>query len=432
MAVSEQLAIDFAPDVSPQNPSMDELPDGWRVARLDQVCEINPSRKGRTKYPDDLPVTFVSMSAVDEGAGTIAAPDVRPFSEVKKGYTWFVENDVLFAKISPCMQNGKAAVARGLSNGVGFGSTEFHVLRPGPDVLPEWVHLFIRQPSFRAAAARHFTGSVGQQRVPDSVVGAQVIPVPPLPEQRRIVTRIEELSAKIERARGLRREAAEETTAAAERAKADSIDALEWDELPLSDLLREKPQNGLSKRPSDSPPGMPILRISAATSRNDAIIDERDYKYLDLDQRDVLSYKVEPGDLLACRFNGNLRFAGKFALYQGYLNESCVYPDKLIRFRVNTNKAQPEYVRFAMNSPRRRTVIESFCATIAGNIGISAGNLKTVAIPVPPIAEQKRIVIYLDQVQAKVDALKRLQAESAIELDALLPVVLARAFRGES
>ena len=82
MAASEQLAIDFAPDVSPQNPNTDELPDGWRVARLDQVCEINPSRKGRTNYPDDLPVTFVSMSAVDEDAGTIAVPEVRPFSEV--------------------------------------------------------------------------------------------------------------------------------------------------------------------------------------------------------------------------------------------------------------------------------------------------------------------------------------------------------------
>ncbi len=238
MAVSEQLAIDFAPDVSPQNPSTDELPDGWKVARLDQVCEINPSRKGRTNYPDDLPVTFVSMSAVDEGVGIIAAPDVRPFSEVKKGYTWFVENDVLFAKITPCMQNGKAAVARGLSNGVGFGSTEFHVLRSGPDVLPEWVHLFIRQPSFRAAAARHFTGSVGQQRVPESVVGAQLIPVPPLPEQHRIVARIEELAAKIERARGLRREAMQEIRAiiqaAIERIWSDTTT---WKSRPLGELV---------------------------------------------------------------------------------------------------------------------------------------------------------------------------------------------------
>jgi len=208
MAAREQLSLGLAPDAPERYVDSGDVPDGWRLLRLDQVCEINPSRKGRTNYPDDLPVTFISMSAVDEETGTVAAPDVRPFGAVKKGYTWFVENDVLFAKITPCMQNGKAAIARGLSNGVGFGSTEFHVLRPGPDVLSEWIHLFVRQPSFRSAAAQHFTGSVGQQRVPESFIATYVVPVPPLPEQRRIVARIEELAARIEQARGLRREAA--------------------------------------------------------------------------------------------------------------------------------------------------------------------------------------------------------------------------------
>jgi type I restriction enzyme S subunit len=153
------------------------------------------------------------MTAVDETTGTLALPQIKPFGTVKKGYTWFVENDVLFAKITPCMQNGKTAIARNLRNGVGFGSTEFHVLRPGADVLPEWVHLFIRRPAFRAEAAQHFTGSVGQQRVPESFLSTYLLPIPPLAEQRRIVARMEELTTRIEHIRELQRQAKREIDA---------------------------------------------------------------------------------------------------------------------------------------------------------------------------------------------------------------------------
>jgi type I restriction enzyme S subunit len=154
-------------------------------------------------------------------------------------------------------------------------------------------------------------------------------------------------------------------------------------------------------------------------------------KWLQVDQKVAERYGLEPGDLLACRFNGNLKYVGRFALFRGYLGEQRLYPDKLIRFRIDKNKVLPEYVRFAMNSPERRVVIEAFCTTTAGNIGISAGNLKTVLVPIPPLAEQRHIVAYLDNLQMKVDALKRLQAETATELEALLPSVLDRAFKGE-
>jgi len=350
MAVSEQLAIDFAPDVSPQNPSTDELPDGWKVARLDQVCEINPSRKGRTNYPDDLPVTFVSMSAVDEGVGIIAAPDVRPFSEVKKGYTWFVENDVLFAKITPCMQNGKAAVARGLSNGVGFGSTEFHVLRSGPDVLPEWVHLFIRQPSFRAAAARHFTGSVGQQRVPESVVGAQLIPVPPLPEQHRIVARIEELAAKIERARGLRRKAVEETALAvpvAARTLIADIDA------PVTELRvwLDQRRDGIQTGPFGAQlgtgdfveTGVPVLTIGNVQYSG---LKLDSLKYVSEGKAQQLArFMVKAGDILFARM--------------GTVGRCCVVPQEadgwlinyhIIRVALDTSRIDPRFIHWTIQA----------------------------------------------------------------------------------
>lgn len=101
-------------------------PKGWEVVDLESVCEINP-RMTNTNG-DDFDVTFVPMSAVDDVEGGIVSPEIRKYSEVRKGYTYFKNGDVLFAKITPCMENGKAAVARNLTNDTGFGSTEFHVI----------------------------------------------------------------------------------------------------------------------------------------------------------------------------------------------------------------------------------------------------------------------------------------------------------------
>lgn len=163
------------------------LPETWAEVRLTDVCELNPRLLAEDRPSDDLPVTFVPMSAVNESAGVIDKPEERTFGEVAKGYTSFRERDVLFAKVTPCMENGKAAVAGQLVNGLGFGSTEFHVLRPTPAVLPEFVFSFIRQQAFRDRAASAFVGTGGLQRVPPDFLARVKIPLPTLPEQQRIV-----------------------------------------------------------------------------------------------------------------------------------------------------------------------------------------------------------------------------------------------------
>ena len=155
--------------------------------KLAEVCEINPRLpKGHT-LTDDTEISFVPMAAVDEISGAIRDKHVRNFGQVKKGFTPFRESDVLFAKITPCMENGKAAIARDLTGGFGFGSTEFHVLRAREMVLPEWLYYFVRRLVFRREAKRNFTGTAGQQRVPAVFLSNSQIPVPPLSEQRRIV-----------------------------------------------------------------------------------------------------------------------------------------------------------------------------------------------------------------------------------------------------
>lgn len=171
--------------------------------RLGDVCEINPKLPRDHHLGDTSQVSFVPMAAVDEVSGTIRDRQVRRFANVRKGYTYFRDGDVLFAKITPCMENGKAAIARGLIGGVGFGSTEFHVLRAKEPVLPEWLYYFVRREPFRQAARRNFTGTGGQQRVPASFLANAEIPVPPLDEQRRIV----DLLSRAEGIVRLRREA---------------------------------------------------------------------------------------------------------------------------------------------------------------------------------------------------------------------------------
>ncbi|MEM2738932.1 MAG: restriction endonuclease subunit S [Candidatus Bathyarchaeia archaeon] len=165
---------------------------------LSDVCIINPSKKEVRNLPEDMDVSFVPMSAVNEVTGEIENSSVKKLKDVRKGYTYFKQGDVIFAKITPCMENGKSAIAKNLVNGIGFGSTEFHVLRPSNEVTPEWIFYFIRQKSFRELAARFMTGSVGQQRVPEEFLQNARIPVPPIPLQISLTDHLNKIKRKIE------------------------------------------------------------------------------------------------------------------------------------------------------------------------------------------------------------------------------------------
>lgn len=163
------------------------LPESWVEVRLSDICTINP-KFSKEELPDEgALVTFVSMSAIDATLGAITASDLRNYEDVSKGYTPFSENDVLFAKVTPCMENGKAAIVGPLSNDIGFGSTEFHVFRPTKAVLSEFIFYFIRQKAFRKRAASAHQGTGGLQRVPASFISRLKIPLPTLKEQQRIV-----------------------------------------------------------------------------------------------------------------------------------------------------------------------------------------------------------------------------------------------------
>ena len=158
---------------------------GWGLSRLGKCCVINPRKSDDSRISNELDVSFVAMPSVSED-GEIDTSIIRPYIEVKNGFTYFAENDVLFAKITPCMENGKGAIARNLHNKLGFGSTEFHVLRPIPDkVIPEWIFAITKFPQFRKDAEKQMTGTGGQKRVPAAFLENYPISIPPIDQQNQ-------------------------------------------------------------------------------------------------------------------------------------------------------------------------------------------------------------------------------------------------------
>ena len=157
---------------------------------LAEVATVNPLL-GR-KLSSDAKVSFVAMEAVDGESGRITEAIDRPYRDVRNGFTAFRDGDVIWAKITPCMQNGKCAVAENMTNGVGFGSTEFHVIRSHDvealDTTFLWAILRLRR--LREAAKRYFIGSAGQQRVPPDFLETLHIPLPPPPVQRQLVAKV--------------------------------------------------------------------------------------------------------------------------------------------------------------------------------------------------------------------------------------------------
>ncbi len=195
LEAAKALPAAYLREVFPQ--AGQNLPAGWRWVKLGEISDINP-RRPFIERDDDAATSFIPMEAIDAVKGEVCDLRIRSFGEVKKGYTYFENGDVLFAKITPCMQNGKHVIARKLIGGLGFGTTEFHVLRPSKDIISDWIYHFLRQPNILQEATEYFTGAVGQQRLPQDYLANLDIPLPPLSEQQRISGLLSEMISSVE------------------------------------------------------------------------------------------------------------------------------------------------------------------------------------------------------------------------------------------
>jgi len=414
-----------------------QLPAGWRWVRLGDVCEINP-RRPEINRKDDRSTSFVQMSSVQEAGRGIARIEEKPFSTVCKGYTYFGEGDVLFAKITPCMQNGKHAIARGLIDGIGFGSTEFHVLRPRSEIISEWVHHFILQPWVLQNATAHFSGAVGQQRVPEDYLAELKVPLPSVPEQQRIAAILTEQMAAVDRARA----AAEAQLEAAKALPAAYL----RDVFGMTTALLE---NGASKR--QLPAGwqwVPLGEIGPVTD-GDWILNS-DYapsgvrllqvgdvgigRFVDKSSRFITENRarelnctfLKAGDVLISRMPDPIGRACQLP----DLNYPCITAVDVSIWRPNDNVADRRYLVHYLNSPEWFSRVLSL-ASGATRARISRSNLETLKILLPPLPEQTRIAAILTKQVAAVDRAIVLLTTQRDTINALPATLLRQAFNGE-
>jgi type I restriction enzyme S subunit len=169
-----------------------ELPKGWASLHINEVAQINPQIPDRERISNKMEVQFLPMKLVEEIINVIHLTEIRKYEEVLKGsYTPFINGDVIFAKVTPCMENGKIAIVDNLKNGIGFGSSEFHVIRAGDKIMAKYVFYFLVQDRFRHEAANEMTGAVGLRRVPKQFIESYVIPIPSISDQNKIIQQIE-------------------------------------------------------------------------------------------------------------------------------------------------------------------------------------------------------------------------------------------------
>jgi len=292
----------------------------------------------------------------------------------------------------------------------------------------KFLDYFFKVPEHWQSIGSQSTGTnVRRQSLHPSQFEKAEIPFPPIVEQRRIIARIDELASHINEARALR----QETVVHAEALQASKICALftegsaaGWTKGRLDDYVVDDCY-GTSEKTCDDDTGTPILAMGNIQKGQ---IDTRKLKYLHLSEKDRRRLLLQRGDILVNRTN-SAELVGKCAVFDE--ERDFAFASYLIRLRLDTDKADPHLVASYINSPAGRAYMFSERKQMTGQANVNATKLKALPIALPQLPEQRRIVAELDALQAEVDKLKCLQAETAAELDALLPSILDRAFKGE-
>ena len=353
---------------------------GWGLTTLGKCCELNPKRP--RDISDELMVSFVPMPAVSED-GKIDCSDVKPYKEVRKGFTYFEENDVLFAKITPCMENGKGAVAKGLENEIGSGSTEFHVLRPIEGKSnPYWLYILTMFESFRVGARKVMTGTGGQLRVPIGYLKDYPIALPPIELQDCF----EEIVHQSDKSKFV-------------RFKSQFIemfgDPIEnskgWKTIPLFETGKCK--NGMNYSRKDS--GVEIRCLGVADFQDNAVIDDMSViPMISLNEKPNDDYFLRDGDIVFVRSNGNKALVGRcVVVYPG--TETVVYSGFCIRYRKKTEELLTDYLLrfFKMDSVRLKMTARG-----ANIQNLNQQTLASLNVPVPPKELQQTFSNFVHQV----------------------------------
>lgn len=383
------------------------LPDGWKYRRLGEICQINPPRNAevRARKPDQS-TSFLPMANIDGKLGRIGKLETRSYEELRSGYTYFEENDFLFAKITPCMQNGKHALARNLIDGIGFGSTEFHVIRPSAEATPEYIDHFLKQPSVIRAAEQSLTGSSGQKRVPEDFLADLHIPVPPLHQQRKIVEILGSVNENIEKTKTLITKLQDLKRGMMQELLTNGIGHTEFEESPVGKIpagwgvcrLGDVAHviDCVHKTAAYQPSGIPILH--PRNVRSDGL-DLSDIDYVSQEDFDILTSRHVPrrGDIIFLR-----SVSSGIVCYVDVDRQFCIGHDLVIITRL---EADTRFLFYALSSePVASQIARNSSGSTFERIGLA--DIRNLLVPVPSIAEQHKIASILDATDRRISTKK--------------------------
>jgi len=399
-----------------------KMKNNWPIKKLCEVCIINPKKAEIGGFADDTVVSFVPMSSVDEFSQSITLQEKKELSKVKKGYTYFKKGDILFAKITPCMENGKVAHAKNLNTEIGFGSTEFHVLRAKDEVLPEYIYSLVSSSAFRTEAETKMTGSAGQKRVPKDFVENYELVIPSLEEQRRIVDILETKIGSTKEAIQLRQDAIADT----EKILSSKLSEIftegkekGWEVSELEPVCT-KVADGTHDTPVYILEGVPLI-----TSKNlkPSGIDFDNVKFLSQEEHEQISKRsgVQKGDLLIAMI-GTI---GNATMIEG----DEVFSIKNVGLiRPNKEQVLGRYIYYFMHNSR---IFDLFELRGGTQKFISLGSIRKMKICYPDLKTQEKIIKELDELRARVAELHALQDDQLADLKSLERAYLHEAFNGE-
>ena len=252
------------------------------------------------------------------------------------------------------------------------------------------------------------------------------MPFPPLPEQQRIVARIEEVARSLEEAHNLRRQAAAETDALAGKMASDLF--AQWIDRESVEAVAEV-RGGIQRTPDRAPAANPVRYLTVAHVQRNRILTG-DARFFEVTPSELERWRLLAGDVLIIEGNGSAEQIGRTALFRGEI-EDCVHQNHIIRIRPNPKRLDSEFLNAFLNSPAGQDAVQAQSRTTSGLRTLSVGRIRRIRVPIPPLVQQRRLVSELAAHEMQIDGLKHLQAETAAELDALLQAILDRAFRGE-
>lgn len=434
---------------------MTDLPRGWAYASLAELVDVNV--RGFDSEPgDDEYVSLVPMASVEAETGRMdPSQEVRYGEAKKRSLTSFREGDVLFAKVTPCMENGKIAVARNLIGGRGLGSTEFFALRSRGAIEPDYLALFLLQDSVRKEAQRHMTGAVGLRRVPRAYLENLRIPIPPLAEQRRIVSALEghlsRLTSANAQLRAAERRLGRFHDQIMQLASTGGFVSRNIEECDLKRLPNVGVQDGElpatppgwiwrrlgeiadivggvakdSKRQSDpSFVEVPYLRVANVQRGR---LDLDDVARIRVPVKKAEQLRLQRGDVLLNE-GGDRDKLGRGWIWEDQI-PGCIHQNHVFRVRLHEGTLHPKLLAWHANGFGRRWFQANGLQSV-NLASISLGKMKLFPVPVPPLEQQAELVATAEKYLSLLDKLASAVAEARHKAKHLRASLLAEAFAG--